>query len=185
MNEYEGLSLPELLELMHGIVLPGQVPRMPEGPGWWVLGTWLVVVLGMLARAAILYRRRNRYRYEAAAMIDAIAAGADTDPAAAAADSVARSPLFVSPGSRKWTWSSIMPGMRNFPAASMTAMPSSAAMLPATLLIRSPSTRTSASRTVPSLIRRALVISSLLNRVVTSGGDPISPDEPHYGMPGE
>ena len=42
-------------------------------------------------------------------------------PATAAADSLARSPLCVRPGSRKCTWSSIMPGIRYLPLASITS----------------------------------------------------------------
>ena len=34
VNEYEGLNLPQLLELMHDLVVPDSVSRMPEGPGW-------------------------------------------------------------------------------------------------------------------------------------------------------
>ena len=49
-------------------------------------------------------------------------------PAAAAADSVARSPLCVSLGPRKCTWSSIIPGMRYLPAASITTVAESAAI---------------------------------------------------------
>jgi hypothetical protein len=42
-------------------------------------------------------------------------------PATAAADSVAMQPLCVSPGSRKCTWSSIMPGSSHCPAASISS----------------------------------------------------------------
>jgi hypothetical protein len=44
-------------------------------------------------------------------------------PAAAAADSVAISPLWVNPGSRKCTWSSTMPGNSQRPPASITWSP--------------------------------------------------------------
>ena len=45
-----------------------------------------------------------------------------TPPAAAAAVSVSISALCVSPGSRKCTWSSITPGMRNAPCASIASL---------------------------------------------------------------
>lgn len=86
MNEYEGLNLPQLLELMHGLVMPDPISSMPEGPGWWVVAAWLVAVLAILVRAFIVHRRRNRYRREAAAMLDAIGAVAEANPAKAAAD---------------------------------------------------------------------------------------------------
>ena len=86
MNEYEGLNLPQLLELMHGLVTPEPVSRVPEGPGWWIVAAWLIAVLAILVRALVLYRRRNRYRREAVAMLDDVAARADDDPSRAAAD---------------------------------------------------------------------------------------------------
>ena len=85
MNDYDGLNLPQLLELMHELVMPAPVSRLPEGPGWWVLGIWLALVLAVLAKAFIDRRRRNRYRREALAQLDRIEIGADEDAAAAAA----------------------------------------------------------------------------------------------------
>ena len=84
MNDYEGLNLPQLLELMHELVTPAPVSMLPEGPGWWVLGSWLVLVAAILTRAFIDRRRRNRYRREAMARLDRIEAGAGDNPAAAA-----------------------------------------------------------------------------------------------------
>ena len=86
-------------------------------------------------------------------------------PATAAADSVAMSALYSRPGSRKCTWSSIMPGSRRRPrgidhglvAARASARCRSAAMRPSTM-------RRSPSNSRPSLTRRALTI-----RVVVSG----------------
>ena len=46
-----------------------------------------------------------------------------TPPAAAAADSVAKSPLCVRPGSRKCTWVSITPGMRYRLSAAIRRVP--------------------------------------------------------------
>jgi Ca-activated chloride channel family protein len=85
MNDYEGLNLPQLLELMRGIVMPEPVSRMPEGSGWWVLLAWLAMVVTISVRALIDRRRRNRYRREAMARLEQIAASAGDDPSAAAA----------------------------------------------------------------------------------------------------
>ena len=84
MNDYEGLNLPQLLDLMHGLVIPEPVSRVPEGPGWWIVLGWLALSLVIVARGVIRHRRRNRYRREAAALLDDIAAAADQDPVAAA-----------------------------------------------------------------------------------------------------
>ena len=86
MNEYEGLNLPQLLELMHDLVVPDSVSRMPEGPGWWILFGWLALVTAIVVRALVARHQRNRYRREAIAVLDRIAASADDDPAGAAAD---------------------------------------------------------------------------------------------------
>ena len=85
MNDYEGLNLPQLLELMHELVMPEPVSRMPEGSGWWVLLAWLAMVVTISVRALINRRRRNRYRREAMARLEQIAASAGDDPSAAAA----------------------------------------------------------------------------------------------------
>jgi hypothetical protein len=85
VNRYDGLNLPQLMELMHGLVVPEPVPWLPSTPGWWVLAGWLVAVALLGAGRLALRRRRNRYRREAAAELDTIEAQADGDPAAAAA----------------------------------------------------------------------------------------------------
>lgn len=86
MNPYDGLNLPQLLELMHGLVLPTAVPWMPATPGWWIALAWLLAMLLIGARQLIKHRRRNRYRREAKALLKAIEDRADRDPAAAAGD---------------------------------------------------------------------------------------------------
>lgn len=86
MNEYEGLNLPQLLELMHALVVSDPVSRWPEGPGWWVLFGWLILASLVAARAMIDRRRRNRYRREAMARLDRIEASADDNPSVAAAE---------------------------------------------------------------------------------------------------
>jgi hypothetical protein len=85
MNDYEGLNLPQLLELMHELVMPAPISRMPEGPGWWILTGWLALLAAISVRALIERRRRNRYRREAMAQLDRIEADAAGNPVAVAA----------------------------------------------------------------------------------------------------
>ena len=86
MNEYEGLNLPQLLELMHELVFPEPVSRMLEGPGWWIFFGWLVAVIVIVARSLVARHRRNRYRREAIARLAAIERSANDNPAGAASD---------------------------------------------------------------------------------------------------
>ena len=86
MNDYEGLNLPQLLELMHELVFPAAISRVPEGPGWWIFLAWLVAVIVIITRSLVGRYRRNRYRREAIARLAAIEQSANDNPAAAAAD---------------------------------------------------------------------------------------------------
>jgi hypothetical protein len=73
-ERFEGLNLPQLLDLMHELVVPEAVPWLPQTPGWWVLCGWALAVATIVIAAMIRRRRRNRYRREALASLDAIAA---------------------------------------------------------------------------------------------------------------
>ena len=84
MNAYEGLNLPELLALMHEIVLPDAISRMPEGPGWWILFAWLVACSVIFARYLLLRRKANAYRREATVLLRDIAADKSLSGAQAA-----------------------------------------------------------------------------------------------------
>lgn len=84
MNEYEGLNLPQLLDLMHELILPEAVSRMPEGPGWWILSGWLVLMIAIIVQVLVAHHRRNRYRREAMQVLTVIEASANDDPLAAA-----------------------------------------------------------------------------------------------------
>ena len=86
MNDYEGLNLPQLLELMHEIVMPDPISRMPDGPGWWVFFGWLTLVGYIIGRSLVRRYQRNRYRREAITMVEQVAASADASPANAAAN---------------------------------------------------------------------------------------------------
>ena len=61
-EKYDGLNLPQLLDLMHGIVEPTPVSWMPQTDGWWVLLGWLLVVCALGFVKWLARRRLNRYR---------------------------------------------------------------------------------------------------------------------------
>lgn len=73
MNPYEGLNLPDLIALMHGLALPEPVSWLPETPGWWILLGWLLAVLMLTGWRLVKHHHRNRYRREALAELKAIA----------------------------------------------------------------------------------------------------------------
>lgn len=84
MSEYQGLNLPQLLDLLEPIVLPEQVSLLPQTPGWWVLAGWLLS-LGLIAIWRWRVRwRANGYRRQAQAEIDKLLTETDA-PAATAA----------------------------------------------------------------------------------------------------
>lgn len=84
MSQYDGLNLPELLALMHNLVMPDPVPWMPQTPGWWIVFGWLLAVLLLSSGQLVKRRRRNRYRRDALAELRAIEAELVTDPARSA-----------------------------------------------------------------------------------------------------
>ena len=100
---FEGLNLPQLLELMHEIVIPDPVPWTPQTPGWWVLLGWSVAVAILIGIAIVRRRRRNRYRREALALLDVIDAEqhlAPTESARRIAEIVKRTALVAYPRQR-------------------------------------------------------------------------------------
>lgn len=84
MNPYEGLNLPDLLALMHGVVVPEPVSWLPETPGWWIALGWVLAVLALVGWRVARQRRRNRYRREALAALKAIDAQPELGAAEAA-----------------------------------------------------------------------------------------------------
>jgi hypothetical protein len=81
MNDrFEGLNLPQLLDLMHELVAFDPVSLMPQTDGWWVLLAWLLVAIALSFTKIIRHRRRNRYRREALEELERI----DTASATAA-----------------------------------------------------------------------------------------------------
>ena len=84
MSEYQGLNLPQLLDLLEPIVLPEPVSLLPQTPGWWVLAGWL---LSLAVIAIWRWRVRwqaNGYRRQAQTEIDKLLTETDA-PAATSA----------------------------------------------------------------------------------------------------
>lgn len=86
MNNYEGLSLPQLLDLMHDLVRPEPIAWTPQTIGWAVVGVWLIVVTALIIWHRVKVWQRNRYRREALTELRAISAKQDTDPQAMASE---------------------------------------------------------------------------------------------------
>lgn len=72
MSRYEGLDLPQLLQLMHPLVDPAVVPMLPATPGWWIVLAWIFAVALLTVLHFRRRHRRNRYRREALRELDAI-----------------------------------------------------------------------------------------------------------------
>ena len=83
MNRFEGLNLVDLLALLNEIVPPEPVSLMPQTAGWWILGGWLLASIACCVAAVRRSRRRNRYRREALAELQHIAARMDEPQATA------------------------------------------------------------------------------------------------------
>ncbi len=84
MSAYDGLNLPQLLELMHELHLPEPISMIPQTPGWWVLGGWLAAIALVVIDQVVKRRRHNRYRREAQTSLDGIAARTADDPSGSA-----------------------------------------------------------------------------------------------------
>lgn len=81
MNPYDGLNLPQLLELLHPPVTPEPVPWLPQTVGWQVVGAWALAVSILFAVHAWRRWVRNRYRREALDQLHTIASHSH-DPSA-------------------------------------------------------------------------------------------------------
>ena len=84
MSQYDGLNLPQLLDRMHGLVMPEPLEWLPQTPGWWIVLGWFLAVLLLLAGQFARRRQRNRYRRDALAQLRSIAAQTEFGPAEAA-----------------------------------------------------------------------------------------------------
>ncbi len=84
MSQYDGLNLPELLALMHGLVTPAPVAWLPLTLGWWIAAAWLLVVMVIVGWALLKRRCQNRYRRDALAELRTIESETDLGPAESA-----------------------------------------------------------------------------------------------------
>ena len=66
-DQFKGLNLPQLMELMEPIVPPEPVAWYPQTVGWQIAGLWLITVCLIATIAFIRRHRNNRYRREALA----------------------------------------------------------------------------------------------------------------------
>jgi predicted negative regulator of RcsB-dependent stress response len=80
VSQYDGLSLSQLLNLMHGLVMPEPVAWLPPTAGWWIVLGWLIAVVLLTGWQVIRRRRRNRYRRDALAELKAIDTSAELAP---------------------------------------------------------------------------------------------------------
>jgi len=85
VSEYDGLDLPQLMQRMHDVVEPQAVPFTPQTAGWLVLGAVLLSIVLFSGWRVVLSRRRNRYRREALAALQEIAANSQQDSMATGA----------------------------------------------------------------------------------------------------
>jgi len=86
VSQYDGLSLSQLLNLMHGLVMPEPVAWLPQTAGWWIVIGWLSAVVLLSGWKVTRRRLRNRYRRDALAELKAI----DTSSGLAPAESAQR-----------------------------------------------------------------------------------------------
>jgi predicted negative regulator of RcsB-dependent stress response len=84
VSKYDGLNLPQLLNLMHELVMPEPVTWLPQTPGWWIVLGWLLAVMLLAGWQVVKRRRRNRYRRDALAELKAIATQPELGPAESA-----------------------------------------------------------------------------------------------------
>ena len=83
MNDrFEGLSLPQLVELLNDIAVPPAVSQFPSTVGWRIAACWASAVVFLVVIQALLRWRRNRYRRDALACLRRIEERAGDDPAA-------------------------------------------------------------------------------------------------------
>lgn len=69
----------QLLQEMHGIIVPAAVGWWPPAPGWWMLATLLLAAVIALAVALHKWRQRNAYKHAALTMLDELRGYADED----------------------------------------------------------------------------------------------------------
>lgn len=78
-SQYDGLMLPQLLDLLHPPVEPAPVAWLPQTLGWQIVGAWLLVVSALLGIQGYRWWKRNRYRREALAQLREISKQQDPE----------------------------------------------------------------------------------------------------------
>ncbi len=79
MNDYEGLNLPQLLDLMHDLVRAEPVPLVPQTVGWSIALVWVIAIVAISGWHRYQAWRRDRYRREALTMLARIEESSDDD----------------------------------------------------------------------------------------------------------
>jgi hypothetical protein len=74
-QRFQGLNLPQLMELMHPNVVPEPIPWTPQTIGWAIAAAWLVATVLIAALAWLRAWRANRYRREALAALTTVGSG--------------------------------------------------------------------------------------------------------------
>ena len=62
----------QLLQDMHGIIVPTSVGWWPLAPGWWILGALVLAVMIVLIASLRRHRQRKAYKQVALIMFDAL-----------------------------------------------------------------------------------------------------------------
>ena len=81
--EYEGLNLPQLLELLHPPVEPEPLSWLPQTLGWEIAALWALTMLLLLAVIAYRRHQARRYRREALRELEQIESNPNASDAAA------------------------------------------------------------------------------------------------------
>lgn len=76
-EEFQGLSLVELIDLLEEVPEPEPIPFTPQTPGWIVLGIVVALLVYFGVRAYLRHRKANAYRRAALKELE----GAKHDPA--------------------------------------------------------------------------------------------------------
>jgi hypothetical protein len=79
IDELEGLNLPQLIDQLADVSVPGPITYTPETVGWWVLAASLAIGLAFAAIVVARRRQRNRYRRLALAELQSIASRAPSE----------------------------------------------------------------------------------------------------------
>ena len=72
MNEdWKGLNLPQLIDLLEPVPQPDAVSMLPQTTGWIWLGLFVLIGIGIAVWRAIRWRKRTAYRRAALKELDA------------------------------------------------------------------------------------------------------------------